>query len=228
MFNRESQRTPRSHRRRRPSGSLIFVALVMVALIASFAAMALASSSVTPTLGSATNAKFEEKIVVDAHSRTLYALSPETTRHLLCKSSQCLKFWPPLTVRSRKTKLTIGSGVHGHLSILRRSNGMLQVTLGGRPLYRYSGDSARGTTNGENIHSFGGTWHVISSATDTPMEPAMTEAPPSYPSAPANSTPGSTTAPTTTAPTTPTTTTPTTTTPTTTTTTPTTPEKYGY
>ncbi len=224
MLNRESQQTARSRRYGRPLSWALGALTVIV--VAMFAAMALASSSAAPTVGSATNAKFTEKIVVDAHGRTLYALSPETTHHLLCKSSECLKFWPPLTVRSRKTKLVAVSGVHGHLGILRRSNGMLQVTLGGLPLYHFSGDSAKGAANGENIHSFGGTWHVISAATDTPLEPASTETTPSSPSAPATSTPASTPAPTTTTPTTPTTTTPTTTTPTTTT--PTTPEKYGY
>jgi Secreted repeat of unknown function len=86
--------------------------------------------------------------------------------------------WPPLIVHSSKTKLVAGSGVHGHLGILRRSNGTLQVTLGGLPLYHFSGDSAKGTSNGENIHSFGGTWHVISSATGAPLEPAMAETTP--------------------------------------------------
>ena len=216
MLNRESQQTARSRRYgRRVSWSLGALTVIVVAM---FAAMALASSSAAPTVGAATNAKFTEKIVVDAHGRTLYALSPETTHHLLCKSSECLKFWPPLTVRSRKAKLVAGSGVHGHLGILRRSNGMLQVTLGALPLYHFSGDSAKGAANGENIHSFGGTWNVISAATDTPLEPASTETTPSSPSAPTTSTPASTPAPTTTTPTTPTTTTPTTTTP----------EKYGY
>jgi predicted lipoprotein with Yx(FWY)xxD motif len=177
MFNRESQ-TARSPQRGRPSGLLACAAFVTVALIASFATMALASSSAVPTVGSASNAKFGEQIVVDAHGRTLYALHPETTHHLLCKSSECLKAWPPLTVHSSKTKLTAGSGVHGHLGILRRSNGTLQVTLGGLPLYHFSGDSAKGAANGENIHSFGGTWHVISSATGAPLEPAMAETPP--------------------------------------------------
>jgi predicted lipoprotein with Yx(FWY)xxD motif len=220
MFDRESQQTPRSRRRRRPSGLLACAAFVTVALIASFAAMALASRSAAPSVGSATNAKFGEKIVVDAHGRTLYALHPETTHHLLCKSSECLKFWPPLTVHSSKTKLTTGSGVHGHLGILRRGNGTLQVTLGGLPLYRFSGDSAKGAASGENIHSFGGTWHVISAAADAPLEPAMAETTPSSPSTPATST-SATPTPT---PTTPTTTTPAATTPTTTTPN----EKYGY
>lgn len=220
MFAKESQHTAQSRRYGRPLSWAL--GALTLAVVAMFAAMAFASSSAAPTVGSTTNAKFAEKIVVDAHGRTLYALSPETTHHLLCKSSECLKFWPPLTVHSRKSKLTAGSGVHGHLEILRRSNGMLQVTLGGLPLYRFSGDSAKGAANGESIHSFGGTWHVVSAATDSPLEPAMAETTPNSPSAPTTSTPASTPAPTTT---TPTTTTPTTTTPTNTTTAP---EKYGY
>jgi predicted lipoprotein with Yx(FWY)xxD motif len=146
--------------------------------------MALASSSTTPTVRSATNAQFAEKVVVDARGRTLYALSPETTHHLLCKSSQCLKFWPPLTVRSSNTKLENGAGVHGHLGILRRAHKVFQVTLDGLPLYRFAGDSATGAANGENIHSFGGTWHVISAANHAPLEPAMSET-----TAPTTSTP---------------------------------------
>jgi predicted lipoprotein with Yx(FWY)xxD motif len=146
-----------------------------MALIASFATMALASSSATPAVRSSTNAKFTEKIVVDTHGRTLYVLSPETTHHLLCKSSECLKFWPPLTVHSSNTKLKDGPGVHGHLGILRRSNGVLQVTLAGQPLYRYSGDSSKGQANGENIKTFGGTWHVLSAATSATQDAAMSE-----------------------------------------------------
>jgi predicted lipoprotein with Yx(FWY)xxD motif len=218
MSDRDSQQIARSRRRGRPSGLVACVALVSVAVVAMFAAMALAMGSAAPTVGSATNAKFSEKIVVDAHGRTLYALSPESTHHLVCKSSECLKAWPPLTVRSSKTKLVAGSGVHGRLGILRRSNGMLQVTLGGLPVYHFSGDGARGATNGEGIKSFGGTWHVLSAATDTPLEPATAETTPSSPSTPTTSTP---------TPTTPTTTTPA---PTTTTPPPTPPpvEKYGY
>jgi predicted lipoprotein with Yx(FWY)xxD motif len=203
------------------------VALVTVAVVAVFAAMALAMGSAAPTVGSATNAKFSEKIVVDAHGRTLYALSPESTHHLLCKSSECLKAWPPLTVRSSKTKLTAGSGVHGRLGILRRGNGTFQVTLGGLPVYHFSGDSSKGAANGEGIKSFGGTWHVIAAATDAAPAPSSTETMPNSPSTPTTSTPATTPAPT---PTTSTPTTPTTTTPTTSTPTTTTPpsEKYGY
>jgi predicted lipoprotein with Yx(FWY)xxD motif len=146
-------------------------------LASSLVTIALATSGAV-TLGSASNSTLGEQIVVDAHGRTLYALSPETAHHLLCKSSECLKFWPPLTVRSSKTKLLAAPGVHGHLAILRRSNGVLQVTLGGLPLYRYSGDQAKGEANGQSIHSFGGTWHVVSATGSTsPAAPAKPTTP---------------------------------------------------
>jgi predicted lipoprotein with Yx(FWY)xxD motif len=176
MLNRESQQAARSRRYGRPLSWAL--GALTVAMVAMFAAMALAMGSAALTVGSASNAKFAEKIVVDAHGRTLYALRPETTHHLLCKSSECLKFWPPLTVRSRKTKLLAGSGVHGRLGILRRSNGMLQVTLGGLPLYHFSGDSAKGAANGENVKTFGGTWHVMSAATGVAPAPSSTETTP--------------------------------------------------
>jgi predicted lipoprotein with Yx(FWY)xxD motif len=192
MLGQKLHRTVQSRQRGRPSGLAICTAVVTVALVGWFAALALAVSSATPAVGSAANAKFEERIVVDAHGSTLYVLSPETTHHLLCKSGECLKFWPPLTVRSRKIKLTAGAGVRGQLGILRRSNGVLQVTLRGLPLYRFSGDSAKDAANGENIKSFGGTWHVLSAASATTPAPASTE---TMPVAPTTSAPAPTPAP---------------------------------
>jgi predicted lipoprotein with Yx(FWY)xxD motif len=158
-----------------------------LAVAAAFAAMAL-SAGTTLTVGSASNSKLGERVLINAQGRTLYALSPETASHLLCKSSECLSFWPPLTVPSRSTKLKDGAGVHGHLGILRRSNGLLQVTLGGMPLYRFANDHAKGQVNGQGIKSFGGTWHAVkASSTTSSSSPAMPSMP--QPTTPAPSTP---------------------------------------
>lgn len=181
MSDSQEKQVARSSRRRRTSHIALGVMAATFALVVSLAAIALATGA--PTLTSTSSSKLGEQITVDAQGRTLYALSPETTHHLLCKSSQCLRFWPPLTVRSSKTKLQAGPGVHGHLAILHRSNGMLQVTLGGLPLYRYSGDHAKGEVNGQGIHSFGGTWHVLAATGQT--SPTQTS--------PTSSTPTSTT-----------------------------------
>jgi predicted lipoprotein with Yx(FWY)xxD motif len=222
MNNSNETRIVHGPRRGRPSGLAITAAVSTLALGACVTAMAVAAST-TPTVSSASSSTLGEQIVVNAHGHTLYALSPETTHHLLCKG-RCFAVWPPLTVSSRKTKLRAGSGVHGSLGILRRSNGMLQVTLRGLPLYRYAGDSAAGQANGQGIHSFGGTWHAMTASTDAGSAPATNAptTPGGYGEPSSSGTPTSTsTTPAATTPSTPTTNTPTTTNPTTTT--PTTP-----
>jgi predicted lipoprotein with Yx(FWY)xxD motif len=168
------------------------LAAAVIALGAFFAAMAFASSSAV-TIDSASNAKLDQQVLVDTQGRTLYALTPETAKHLLCRTSECLEFWPPLTVPSRSTKLKLAGGVHGRLGILRRSNGMLQVTLNGLPLYRFAEDRASGEVNGQNFKSFGGTWHVLSDAgVPSSTEPAAS-APAPTSTAPTTSTPTTTT-----------------------------------
>lgn len=182
MSGSQEKQIARSSRRRH-SGLVLGIAVLALAFAASLATIALAASAPL-AVGSASNSALGKQIVVNAQGRTLYALSPETTHHLLCKTSECMRFWPPLTVHSSKTKLEAGPGVHGHLAILRRSNGVLQVTLGGLPLYRYSGDHTKGDANGQSIHSFGGTWHVLSATSPTTQAPPTTPTTPTAPTAP--------------------------------------------
>jgi predicted lipoprotein with Yx(FWY)xxD motif len=162
------------------------LAVVAIVLIGTLAATALAASSAL-TLGSAANTTLGKPVVISSSGRTLYALSPETSKHLLCKSAECFKAWPPVTVKSSKVKLKAASGVEGHLGILKRSNGMLQVTLRGLPLYRFSGDSAKGQAHGQGIESFGGKWHAVTASSDEAVSKAT---PPSMqPETPSSSTP---------------------------------------
>jgi predicted lipoprotein with Yx(FWY)xxD motif len=187
---------------------------IAVLVAGSLAASALATTSAL-TLGSASNATLGKPVVISPQGRTLYALSPETSKHLLCKSAECFKVWPPVTVKSSKVKLKAASGVQGHVGILRRSNGMLQVTLRGEPLYRFSGDSGKDQDHGQGIESFGGKWHAVtassSEATSAPTTPPSMgpEGPPSYPASTPAPPAAAPSPPVTTTPTTPTTTTPT-------------------
>jgi predicted lipoprotein with Yx(FWY)xxD motif len=160
--------------------------MLTAAAVAVTASAIAAASTTTPTVKTAHNATLNETVLVNARGRTLYELSPETTHHLLCKSSACFSFWPPLKVSSAKAKLVKGAGVKGKLGIIKR-HGFFQVTLSGRPLYRFSQDSAKGQAHGQGIMGFGGTWHVVAesaassttgatttSATTTSMTPTMT------------------------------------------------------
>jgi predicted lipoprotein with Yx(FWY)xxD motif len=156
--------------------------LAMLAFAGSLTAIALAS---TPSLsiGSASNPSLGRQVLVNTQGRTLYALSPETASHLLCKGA-CFSSWPPVTVHSRSAKLKAGTGVHGHLALLRRSKGTWQVTLAGHPLYRYSGDQAKGDANGEGIKSFGGTWHAVTASAGNTTMPPPTNTTPTVPTTP--------------------------------------------
>jgi predicted lipoprotein with Yx(FWY)xxD motif len=108
-----------------------------------------------------TRASTRESILVNPHGVSLYWLGGETTHHLLCSSSVCLKFWPPDKVSSAHAKLAKGPGVKGKLGVLHR-HGFLQLTWNGHPLYMFMLDGGKsGIATGEGVMSFGGTWHVI-------------------------------------------------------------------
>jgi predicted lipoprotein with Yx(FWY)xxD motif len=146
---------------------LVLITAIGGFTIAGLTGLALAKPS--PTLGTAKNSTLAKTIVVDSHGLTVYELSPETTHHLLCtKANGCFGFWPPVTVASAKTKVTAATGVKGKLGVLHR-NGLFQVTLAGRPLYRFSGDaSKRGKATGQGLHGFGGTWHAVTASAPQP------------------------------------------------------------
>jgi predicted lipoprotein with Yx(FWY)xxD motif len=156
-------------------------------LALSFVAVAIASA--TLTISSASNSKLGEGVVVNSQGRTLYALSGESKSHQFCTSAECLKFWPPVRVSSKGTKLKTGPGVHGKLGFITRPGGILQVTLRGLPLYRFSGDKAKGEANGQGITFPGGhTWHAVTAASGaSPSTPTMSPSPPSP--SPANPSP---------------------------------------
>ncbi len=164
-----------THAGRASRSTRVFVPGAALALSLALAAIALGAKSDFTVSGGTQLRSVGEQIVVDAHGDTLYALSPETVHHLLCKSKECFKFWPPLTVSSHKAKLKAGAGVEGKLGLLRRKRGVFQVTLRGMPLYRFAGDHAPGETNGQGIKGFGGTWFA---ATASPIvEGAIVERP---------------------------------------------------
>jgi predicted lipoprotein with Yx(FWY)xxD motif len=177
---RAAQKIPKRHMR-----TWLALGAIAAAALITVVATALAAGS-SLTLSSNASSMLGKPVVVNPQGRTLYHLSPETSRHLLCKSKECLTNWPPLTVKSAKTKLKAGSGVKGKLGLLHRGNGTLQVTLNGLPLYRYAGDSAKNDVNGEGIESFGGTWHAVKASSSSSTTPPMTT--------------GTTTTPTTTSP----------------------------
>jgi predicted lipoprotein with Yx(FWY)xxD motif len=143
------------------------VAAAALAALTATAAVAVGATP-KPIVKPSHNAAVNKTVVVDAKKgMTLYWLSPETKKHLLCKNSTCTGFWPPLTVKSLHTKVRAAFGIQGKLTVFKRPDGKFQVALRGEPLYHYVGDSAKGQANGEGIQTFGGTWHAVVARTSS-------------------------------------------------------------
>lgn len=99
------------------------------------------------------------RILVDSQGRTLYLFEKDKGPTSTC-SSACASAWPPVTGTAKG-----GAGTTaGKFGTTRRSDGMMQVTYGGHPLYTYAGDSSPGQTNGEGLKQFGAEWYVLSPA----------------------------------------------------------------
>jgi len=98
-------------------------------------------------------------ILVTASGHPLYVLSSDPKDGTNCTGG-CSNVWPPLEVVGT---IKAGPGVDAALlSSFERPGGAHQVLYAGHALYTYSLDTASGQVEGEGVHSYGGTWSVIS------------------------------------------------------------------
>ena len=106
----------------------------------------------------AQNTTLNAKIVISQSRRTLYHLTSEKGKKFVCTGS-CATIWPPLTI-PKGAKLVAGPGItKSKLRTIKRPDGRIQVTYYGLTLYRYSGDTKAGQTNGEGIQRI---WYAVS------------------------------------------------------------------
>ena len=115
------------------------------------------SAASGPAMVSTRSAKLGT-IVTDQAGRTLYLFEKDTGPTSTC-SGACAQAWPPLL-----TGAAPGAGPGATSSLIgssRRSDGTMQVTYAGHPLYTFSGDRAAGQTNGEGLTAFGAGWYVL-------------------------------------------------------------------
>jgi len=91
---------------------------------------------------------------VTSSGMTLYLFGADTANKSNCPSSNgCTSVWPPYTAPA-------GTVAPAGFTLTTRSDGTLQWTFNGWPLYRYFGDSAPGNNNGNGLNQFGGLWQT--------------------------------------------------------------------
>ena len=154
--------------RRRLGWTTGLIAAIAACAVAGMVGLALATSYTVQMAKStvtdqSTHKASMENIAVNTSGFALYELSGDSKTHQECtKANGCFSAWPPATVKPG-THVTKGPGVPGTLGTWSRS-GLVQLTLSGHPLYRYSVDPTAHMADGQNVKSFGGTWHVITAS----------------------------------------------------------------
>jgi len=110
------------------------------------------------TIATASEAKLGQ-ILVDGKGMTLYLFVADTGSKSTCYTS-CVQVWPPVLTNGAPQ-----AGTGGQASLLgttTRTDGTIQVTYSGHPLYYFAGDKKPGDATGQGIDNFGGLWWVIS------------------------------------------------------------------
>ena len=106
-------------------------------------------------------------VLVDQSGKALYSSDLEAGGKIVCDGT-CNAFWKPVTLEGGG-KPTAPADV-GKLGVVRRPDGKMQVTAGGKPLYTFSEDSPGKVTGDGFTDDFAGhhfTWHVVGSSGTT-------------------------------------------------------------
>jgi predicted lipoprotein with Yx(FWY)xxD motif len=97
-------------------------------------------------------------VLVDKSGRTLYLWDGDHGSSSSCNGG-CAGEWPPVTTKGKPT--ATGSTKASLIGTTKRSDGSVEVTYAGHPLYTFAGDSGSGQTNGEGNNGFGATWWTV-------------------------------------------------------------------
>jgi predicted lipoprotein with Yx(FWY)xxD motif len=100
-------------------------------------------------------------VLTSAKGFTLYSFAPDTPTKSNCNGA-CAKFWPPVK------GAVSASGVKGTFGTIKRSDGSVQATFDGHPLYTYVGDTAPGQAKGNGLNLSGGVWHEVTTSGSAP------------------------------------------------------------
>lgn len=107
--------------------------------------------------------------VVDTYGRTLYMFTRDAAGESACYDG-CARNWPPVVGQPAPA-----GAVTAAVGTTRRTDGTVQATLAGMPLYYYAGDRHPGEANG---HGFRDVWYVLSPGGAVIEGAAATEAGP--------------------------------------------------
>ncbi|MEA2643329.1 MAG: hypothetical protein QOG08_355 [Chloroflexota bacterium] len=100
-------------------------------------------------------------ILVDGNGKTVYLFVADQGTASTCYTS-CATVWPPVLTTGAPAA---GTGATASLlGTTTRTDGKVEVTYAGHPLYYFIQDKKAGDTTGQGVNGFGGLWWVLSPA----------------------------------------------------------------
>jgi predicted lipoprotein with Yx(FWY)xxD motif len=96
------------------------------------------------------------RVVVDADGFTLYRFDSDGDGAATCTDA-CASTWPPVIV-DPSLRMAVAGLATTDVGLVRRSDGAVQLTVGGWPMYRFAGDLRPGQDAG---HGIGGVWFAV-------------------------------------------------------------------
>ena len=149
------------------TNAIVATALLVGACGGSSGSSSTSSASPSPSpaatgekIAVATNAKLGS-ILVDEKGLTVYLFVADTGKESTCYTS-CAAIWPPVLTDGAPQA---GTGADASLlGTTTRTDGKVEVTYAGHPLYYFVKDKVAGDVTGQGINGFGALWWVMSPA----------------------------------------------------------------
>jgi predicted lipoprotein with Yx(FWY)xxD motif len=98
------------------------------------------------------------RILSNGRGRALYLFTADHGKGSNC-SGDCATAWPPYIVK--RTPVAGPGAKQGLIGATRRSDGKLQSTYAGHPVYFYVSDNEPGEVLCQAVSEFGGYWYVL-------------------------------------------------------------------
>ncbi len=95
---------------------------------------------------------------ININQAALYRFDKDTAKPSKSNcNDDCAVRWPPVIIQEGGAVYLAGVDPK-QVGAIRRADGNVQLTIGGWPIYRFSGDSKPGDLNGQGV---GGTWFAV-------------------------------------------------------------------
>jgi predicted lipoprotein with Yx(FWY)xxD motif len=143
---------------RSTTGNVRVRSVIVVAALALLAASSGAASGGAQRPRITVHPSAYGQMLFDGRGYALYAFTKDDPRRSNCVGT-CAQRWPPYVV-NRAPSADRGVSA-SRIATVRRSNGSLQATYAGKPLYRYVGDRSPLQVLCQNVREFGGLWLVV-------------------------------------------------------------------